>query len=416
MDGNTRRRFLRASAMLGLGATLSGCLRFAGTDDATQEAPPETTRATQAETATPTADDAAQSDGTDTPTGETADQPEAGTPFPYSLTEQWRQFFEPVGPPLVTDDRLFVPTRDQGVTAVTEDGEIDWQTVVEAGFVPWHRPTLHDGNLYLSAFEDNVGLFRVDAESGTVAASQSVGPSGGPVAATDDGVVVGTDHNEGSGGSEEHLSGFDREALSESWSDAATTQYRGGVGHDGTAIVGFGEGIEARDPTTGSVQWSTDLYAIDPPIVHDDALYVVSTVADTRVLRRFDPTTGEADWTHESPTDDTVYVRGSNPVFADGSAYLASASSLYSIDAGSGQRQWSVEIGKPIDESPAVVGGVVWVTPTSEDRNRELIGFDATDGTKVYHDTLLAETVRPLAFGGSLVVGMGNQIAAFTVE
>lgn len=415
MDDDTRRRFLQVSAT-GVGAALTGCLRLAGTEEETEQTAADAATDTgtptpvdaTAATDTPASTEAADDDGTDT---------ETGTPFPTSLTEQWRQFFEAVGPSLVTDDRIFVPTRDQGVTAVTADGEIDWQTVVASGFVPWHRPTLHDGDLYLSAFEDNVGLFRLDAATGTVADSRSLGPSGGRVAATDDGLVVGTDHNEGSAGSEEQLFGFDRTDLSESWSTADSTQYRGGVGSDGTAIVGFGEGIEARDPATGEIQWSTDLYAIESPIVHEGSLYVVSTVGDTRVLRRFDPTTGEAAWTHENPTNDTVYVRGSNPVFDDGTAYLTSAGSLYSIDAGSGERQWSTEIGKPIDESPAVVDGIVWVVPTTEEgRNRELLGFDVEDGTKMYHDTLLAETVRPLAVDGTLVVQLENQLAAFAVD
>lgn len=413
MDETTRRRLLRSS-VVGVGAALSGCLRLAGTEDGTETG---TTEATDTETPTP--EDAPEPTETTASTAEPTEEPETETQtsYPVSLAEQWRQFFEAVGPPLVTDDRIFVPTRNQGVTAVTADGELDWQTVVASGYVPWHRPTLHDGDLYLSAFEDDVGLFRVDAESGDIAESRSVGPSGGPVAATDDGVVVGTDHNEGTAGSEETLFGFDRTALSELWSAGDSTQYRGGVGYDGTAVVGFGAGIEARDPATGDVQWSADLYAIDPPIVHDGSLYVVSTVGETRVLRRFDPATGEAAWTHENPTNDTIYVRGSNPVFADGIAYLASAGSLYAIDAATGERQWAVEIGKPIDESPAVVGGHVWVTPTTQDgRNRELLGYDAADGTRTYHDTLLAETVRPFALDDHLVVNMGNQLAAFAVE
>jgi outer membrane protein assembly factor BamB len=407
MDDDTRRRFLRASA-LGLGAALSGCLRLAGTEEEIEQT--AVNAATDTETQPP--DDATRASDTETPEAGT----ETATPFPISLTEQWRQFFEPVGPPLVTDGRVIVPTRDQGVTAVTDDGEINWQTVVASGYVPWHRPTLHDGDLYLSAFEDNVGLFRLDAETGTVADSRSVGPSGGSVAATDDGLVVGTDHNEGSD-YEEQLFGFDPSDLGQFWSKTARSTYRGGTGYEGTAFVGFGNKLEARNPSTGSVQWSVDHYALESPIVHDGAVYLVTEDGGTRILARYDPTTGETTWTHESGTDDTIYVRASSPAFAEGAAYLASEGALYAIDAATGERQWSSEIGGPVGESPAVVGGIVWVVPTTDEgRNRELLGFDAGDGTKMYHDTLLAETVRPLAFGDALVVQLENQLAAFAVD
>jgi outer membrane protein assembly factor BamB len=407
MDSNTRRQFLRAGGLCGLGATLSGCLRLANTEESTEQS-------TTAADATATPGETTQPDDTETPMA-TEERTETET-YPTSLTEQWRQFFEPVGPPLVTDERVFVPTRDQGVTAVTVDGEIDWQTVVAVGYVPWHRPALHGGDLYLSAFEDNVGLFRLDAETGTVADSRSVGPSGGSVAATDDGLVVGTDHNEGSD-YEEQLFGFDPSDLGQFWSKTARSTYRGGTGYEGTAFVGFGNKLEARNPSTGSVQWSVDHYALESPIVHDGAVYLVTEDGGTRILARYDPTTGETTWTHESGTDDTIYVRASSPAFAEGAAYLASEGALYAIDAATGERQWSSEIGGPVGESPAVVGGIVWVVPTTDEgRNRELLGFDAGDGTKMYHDTLLAETVRPLAFGDALVVQLENQLAAFAVD
>lgn len=397
----TRRRLL---ATLGIGFA-SGCLRT--TDQSQTETTSNNERTTSLEET-----------GTPTPDGSTE---ESTVDSPVSLSREWTTFFNPAGRPFVADGILYTGS-DNGVRAInTADGTERWRTDQERINM---LGTLAGDRLYYSSLLEE-GLYSVGIDTGTIEAERNFGPAGGAPTVVDDTVITGTDQNSG-GDASNDLAGFATTDFAERWTVSATNiAYTGSVAAGGQAIVGFGSDsesrIESRSPTTGTVTWSVGGYLSAPLTVHDGYIYAPVAGGGGVELHKIDPSDGTVQWRHLLTQEaNSMYVYTAAPTFADGRLYLASYTQIHAVDIATGQSVWETRTDQPIEASPAILDGYIWVTPTtqggSDGRNLELLGFDTETGDLAVQTRYASETANVFSSNGQLLLLLDNQATALSIE
>ena len=201
-----------------------------------------------------------------------------------------------------------------------------------------------------------------------------------PTPASGEGLVIAS--------SSTSLIAFDAETSAERWRIPNTSSESSPLIKDGMVYIGsFGEGLKALDAASGALVWQfqgTDVPTADDaaPVSFDSAPVIVDGTLYTGSgwyggLFALDAATGEERWRF-----DTLGGAGTSPAVRDGVVYISTdalwdmnpddpaPSSLYAVDAASGDEIWHVAYGtedlsfsSPLATSEAVVVGVT--NPTS---------------------------------------------------
>ncbi|CAG6395541.1 PQQ-binding-like beta-propeller repeat protein [Streptomyces cocklensis] len=141
---------------------------------------------------------------------------------------------------------------------------------------------------------------------------------------------------------------------------------------NGVVYVGTHDNnLYALDAATGEKRWAfpTGSTIDSPPVVAGDVVYVGSNDEN---LYAVDAVTGKKRWSFRCRKDGMVEAR---PTVVGGTVYVASWDDyLYALDAATGRKRWEFATGDYVDSSPAVAGGLVYV---SSDR---LFAVDAATG------------------------------------
>jgi outer membrane protein assembly factor BamB len=269
-------------------------------------------------------------------------------------TEQWR--FETGGPvysssPAVVEGTVFVGSADNNLSAVdAARGEEQW--TFETGDNLLSSPTVVDGTVFVGS--KDINLYAVDAGDGT-----------------------------------------------EQWRfKTSGNVYSSPTVVDGTVYVGCEDtNLYAVDASTGTEQWrcKTGGMVSSSPTVVDGTVYVGS---DDENLYLVDASDGTEQWLFE--TGGQVL---SSPTVVDGTIFIGTSDdNLYAVDASTGNEQWRYEIGRAVDSSPTVVDGTVFVGSWDD-----LYAVDASTGTEKWrYET--GGTVRssPTVVDGTLYVGSAD--------
>lgn len=129
-------------------------------------------------------------------------------------------------------------------------------------------------------------------------------------------------------------------------------------------------GVAAYDAMTGDVLWQAGLNTRTSVALDDDTVYVVANGDDTeeeyqneRALYALDAETGEYRW--EVPLG-TITDTDGTPAVADGTVVVAVEDGVYAFDAATGETQWSAGGELPLNGTPSITDGVVYVQRGSD--------------------------------------------------
>lgn len=163
--------------------------------------------------------------------------------------------------------------------------------------------------------------------------------------------------------------------------------------------------VYAIDPDNGAEigHWDTEGAIAGSPILADGRIYVGSF--DSK-LHAFDQDEFGAElWSY----DTADWVWGA-PAVADDLVFFGDlAGIVYALDATTGELAWQKQVTGPIQTSPVVVDGVVYVV-SEGDRQAEkgqLTAFSAADGAQLWQQQALAQIyTTPAVIGNSVVVAL----------
>jgi len=196
------------------------------------------------------------------------------------------------------------------------------------------------------------------------------------------------------------------------WSQQlASPGYSGPVVVDGVIYVASGISIYALS-TTGSIMWSTATGAqirADSLAVVNGRVFAASTDGYVYALNA---STGAVIWTYFLQA--AIYT---TPAVANGIVYAAAVNGgIYALRAANGAYLWNANPGEgtEFDSSPAVAGGVVYISSTE---SNELYAFNAATGTSLWMATIPGGESQISIANGVVYAGddTGN-VTAFDAE
>lgn len=160
------------------------------------------------------------------------------------------------------------------------------------------------------------------------------------------------------------------------------------LGHDASR-TGYNSKEGALKPPL-RLKWAKALGSWGPPSVAGDTVYVGSD----KTLYALDTNTGDVKWTYEANG------RVASPTIASGSVYfgtntLAAGHRVYALDAATGSLKWSYIAESPVETSPAVADGMVYVTA-----GPLLYALDAATGTLRWRHVTMGLALSPALVDG----------------
>jgi eukaryotic-like serine/threonine-protein kinase len=160
----------------------------------------------------------------------------------------------------------------------------------------------------------------------------------------------------------------------------------------GTVYVGSAGGMYALNAATGHVRWSYGGGSAEStPVVVDGTVYIVGADGNVHALNA---ATGHVDWTH------SIGYAGTGLAVADGLVYVSSIGDIgyvYALNAATGHLAWSFETQDARESVPTVVDGTVYVgCGNGEGSDGTVFALDAATGhLRWSYSTGSAVTVHP---------------------
>lgn len=406
----TRRGILS----LAVSGAIAGCLR---------------TQSSNGETTQPTTNTRTEHDGGTTQNGSTATNSTAG----ISLSAEWGQMGEALGRSLVTANRLYIPTRNNGFMAVSKaDGSVLWRGLQEEAEVysglfgrqPVDTPEgIVFANYNLVEGNTTGFVFLIDRETGDVRANREIGPVLDRVTYSNGYVIAGPDYN--TSDESRPLYGLRLPDLTIEWSIEPTADggtYLGGVGHDDSAYVGYRKSHEtqflALDPENGESIWEKDYYLLSRPVVSDGSLYFLE--GETRMVK-VDPETGSLLWERTWPEqNDRTYNFQTSLAVKEGIGVFAVNRQVRAVNLSDGSFKWTVSMPGFAGPEPVIHRGIAWVVPESHpdssEESSKLLGIEMDSGDTVFEKTMAEPPERVSDLGELLGIEFPSKIIAYSVE
>ena len=298
--------------------------------------------------------------------------------------------------PTVVDNFVYVGSDDGSVYAVnTASAGMRWQFSTRGAVRS--SPTVVDGLLFVGS--DDNSVYAVDTESGEAQwrfeTDGAVGSSPTVVGGT---VFVGSDDG--------NLYAIDASSGTEQWSvETGGTVEASPVVHDGTVFVGSTDGsLYAVGTESGETEWTFETEGairVSPTAANG----IVYAGSDDRNVYAVDAASGREEWTYET-------VGGlSAPTVGDGGFVRETlfigdrTGTIYALNAEFGGLRWSKDVGDDIRAAPTLVSGRLFIG------NSSLYSLDAKTGETNW-STELDPTSAPTVWKGTLFVGGGRSLYA----
>jgi outer membrane protein assembly factor BamB len=149
-----------------------------------------------------------------------------------------------------------------------------------------------------------------------------------------------------------------------------------------TVYVGSEDGyLYALDAATGTLRWKFNGGGTPPsdgmgasPIIVNGVVY--TSCYDGNVFA-LEAASGNLIWNHSTTKLQSIFA---SPTFSNGVLYIPAGSGICALNAGNGEELWKFTVTYPIQASPTVAGGVVYVG--GNDGN--LYALDAQTGTELW--------------------------------
>ena len=199
---------------------------------------------------------------------------------------------------------------------------------------------------------------------------------------------------------------------------------------DGTLYIGtWGREFYAVDAATGDLRWRREVghrFGNSSPAVVDGTVYV-GTVGDGPLVvggpedeeqfeacafLALDAETGDLEWDYRE-FDERENI-DSSPAVDDGTVYFGGETSLYALDAETGEEVWTRDIPMHVDSSPAVADGVVYHgAPSDSDMGppARLLALDAASGETLWTAGIEDQSLRtsPAVADGTVYVAASSR-------
>ncbi|WP_440009116.1 outer membrane protein assembly factor BamB family protein [Halomicrococcus sp. SG-WS-1] len=288
-------------------------------------------------------------------------------PAPYA-TGDWNTSFDARAEsvPAVANGTAYVsvttdadlPATGRVVAYDTESGEKQWTS--EKVGAATGSPAVADGTVYVSTrgthhddYEDNGGLYALDAETGEIKWRAKSAPRGDPI--VHDGIVyVGS-------------TAYDAETGEKLWYSSKTII---GVVGD-TAYAQNGSTVAAMDADNGSVKWSrsmpttADAHDVDGAVTNEHVFLTIETDGDTQPIYALSADDGSVDWKRSVPREGNEHENLiSAPAVNDGAVYVTTRGdegTVYALAADTGDEQWTYETPANHLSAPSVGNETVYV-------------------------------------------------------
>lgn len=195
---------------------------------------------------------------------------------------------------------------------------------------------------------------------------------------------------------------------------------------DGLVIASGATGLVAVDAETGAERWrSPQLASESSPLLWGGMVYI-GTWGDG--LKALDAATGEEVWqfrTGAVPVPDNLPPDSfdSSPTIVDGTLYVGEGpyGGLFALDPATGEERWRFDTHGGSTSSPAVRDGVVyiasdalWDVNADDPAPSSLYAVDAATGEERWHVAFGPEDLTfssPVAGNGAVVIGVTNPMA-----
>ncbi|MFJ2829304.1 PQQ-binding-like beta-propeller repeat protein [Streptomyces sp. NPDC087263] len=176
---------------------------------------------------------------------------------------------------------------------------------------------------------------------------------------------------------------------------------------DGVVYVGHIDNglLYALDAATGEQRWKSDIGIVSgaPPVVVGGVMYFTTFGGQ---LYAVDAATGKPQWLF-------INGGGGSPAVSGEVVYVGGGEYLDAVDAVTGKQQWRFPTGSAASSSPAVSGGVVYVSTASDDKY--LYAVDAATGKQRWKFPTHEPASTPAVSGGLVYVSTWDQLYAVPV-
>lgn len=294
---------------------------------------------------------------------------------PYA-TEDWNTSFDARAEsvPAIVDGTAYVsvttdadlPATGRVVAYDTESGEKQWTS--EKVGAATGSPAVANGTVYVATrgteadgYEDNGGLYALDAETGEVRWRAESAPRGDPI--VHDGIVyVGS-------------TAYDAETGERLW--YSSKRIIGVVGD--TAYAQNGSTVAAMDADDGSVEWSAPMptsaeaHKVEGAVTSEHIFLTIDTDDDTQPIYALSTDDGSVEWKRSVPREGKEHENLiSAPAVKDGSVYISTRSddeseynqevgTVYALDTETGDEQWTYQTSADHLSEPTVGNDTVYV-------------------------------------------------------
>ena len=173
--------------------------------------------------------------------------------------------------------------------------------------------------------------------------------------------------------------------------------------------VGSDDGyLYALNAATGALKWKLNGGGIYPsdgmspsPIVVNGVVYTSCYDGNVYAL---DAASGNVIWNHTTTKLQSIFA---SPTFSNGILYISAGSGVFALNAGNGVELWHFTVTYPIQASPTVAAGVVYVG--GNDGN--LYALDSSSGSELWHLNTGGSIVAATAIDhGVLYLGLRNGV------
>jgi outer membrane protein assembly factor BamB len=168
--------------------------------------------------------------------------------------------------------------------------------------------------------------------------------------------------------------------------------------------------VYAINPDSGDElgRWDTEGAIAGSPVLHNGRIYVGSF--DNKLHALDQNEFGRELWSYSAAN----WVWGA-PVVAEDVIYFGDLSgNVFAVDAETGELVWQRQVTGPIQTSPTIADGVVYVVSEGvrEDERGQLTAFSASDGAQLWQQQALGQVyTTPVIIGDTVVLALTGNIA-----
>lgn len=307
--------------------------------------------------------------------------------------------------PVLTDDRVYVESKQDIISISTDNGGLDW---VYRSKAPVTQPVIHGDHVYTNSHGNGLHAMNRDTGRPLWQHRDTYGNQYRPVADTDQVVTVLND---------QEIASFNAETGSKNWTwkrEVTPVNAWSLLNLENKDVyLGTGKtGFHCINTENAELKWrytaNTDTYIesyVRPGVKRNNSIYTCNEKPEITCLNS---ETGELRWKHRLNHGETQGVKVTT---TDNSVIAGSLKGkLYCLDPSSGQEKFSVEMENPVG-TPTTTQNYIFISTgviqsNGKQRDGELLCLDKDNGEILYrYNKFTSIPFDPVIKNGDLYVG-----------